>query len=126
MKNIDSNISHGRGIMAISPIMVFLLSYLVVSIVVGDFYKMPLSVALVISSIWAVIVTRGYSLGRRIEIFSKEAGSGNVMYMVWIFVLAGISPIAPFQYLVYPWALMIMVVVSILLSRSCKSCGAFL
>lgn len=89
MNNIDSNISHGRGIMAISPIMVFLLSYLVVSIVVGDFYKMPLSVALVISSIWAVIVTRGYSLGKRIEIFSKEAGSGNVMYMVWIFVLAG-------------------------------------
>ena len=67
----------------------FLVFYLVVSIVIGDFYKMPIAVALVIASMWAVLIFRGKSLSQRIDIFSKEAGSTNVLYMIWIFVLAG-------------------------------------
>ena len=86
---LHGRISHRRGLLAISPIVVFLTFYLVVSIVIGDFYKMPLAVALVIASIWAVVVYRGRSLSQRIEVFSKEAGNTNVLYMVWIFVLAG-------------------------------------
>ena len=34
---------------ALTPLVVFLLTYLVVSIVAGDFYKMPITVAFVIS-----------------------------------------------------------------------------
>lgn len=63
--------------------------YLVVSVVIGDFYKMPIAVALVIASVWAVLIFRGKPLAQRIDIFSKEAGSVNVLYMIWIFVLAG-------------------------------------
>lgn len=86
---LDGRISHRRGLLAVSPVLVFLAVYLVVSIVVGDFYRMPIAVALVLSSVWAVIVYRGVPLQKRIDVFSKEAGSINVMYMVWIFVLAG-------------------------------------
>lgn len=86
---LHERVSHGRGLLAISPIIVFLALYLVVSIVMGDFYKMPIAVALVIASMWAVAMFRGKSLAQRIEIFSKEAGGTNVLYMVWIFVLAG-------------------------------------
>ena len=86
---LHERISHSKGLLAISPIIVFLLFYLVVSIVIGDFYKMPIAVALVIASIWAVLIFRGKSLSQRIDIFSKEAGSTNVLYMIWIFVLAG-------------------------------------
>lgn len=86
---LHEKVSHGRGLLAISPIIVFLVFYLVVSIVMGDFYKMPIAVALVIASMWAVAMFRGKSLAQRIEIFSKEAGGSNVLYMVWIFVLAG-------------------------------------
>lgn len=86
---LHEKVSHGRGLLAISPIIVFLALYLVVSIVMGDFYKMPIAVALVIASMWAVAMFRGKSLVQRIEIFSKEAGGTNVLYMVWIFVLAG-------------------------------------
>ena len=86
---MHERVSHGRGLLAISPIIVFLALYLVVSIVMGDFYKMPIAVALVIASMWAVAMFRGKSLAQRIEIFSKEAGGSNVLYMVWIFVLAG-------------------------------------
>ncbi len=86
---MSNNISNRRGLLAISPILVFLFFYLVVSLIVGDFYKMPISVALIIASAWAVVIARGRKLTERIEIFSREAGTPNVMYMVWIFVLAG-------------------------------------
>ena len=56
---LHERVSHGRGLLAISPIIVFLALYLVVSIVMGDFYKMPIAVALVIASMWAVAMFRG-------------------------------------------------------------------
>lgn len=85
----NKTITLGRGLLAVSPIIVFLFFYLVVSLLIGDFYKMPISVALVIASAWAALIMRGTPLAKRIEIFSREAGSTNVMYMVWIFILAG-------------------------------------
>ena len=79
-----------RGLLALSPVVVFLLLYLVVSLVIGDFYKMPLSVALVAASMWAIVIyTRGGKLVERIEVFSKAAGHANILYMIWIFILAG-------------------------------------
>lgn len=63
--------------------------YLVVSLVIGDFYKMPLSVAFIAASIWAVIIDGHKPLSQRIETFSKAAGSPNIIYMIWIFILAG-------------------------------------
>lgn len=75
--------------MAVSPIIIFLLVYLVTSLVIGDFYKMPISVALLIASVWAAFSLKGRTITQRIEIFSKGAGSENVMYMIWIFILAG-------------------------------------
>ncbi len=83
------HIPASRGLLAISPIVVFLLFYLVVSLIIGDFYKMPIAVALLIGSAWAVVITRGKPLAERVEIFSRDAGSSNVMYMIWIFILAG-------------------------------------
>ncbi len=78
-----------RGLLALSPVVVFLVCYVVVSIVLGDFYKMPVSVALLLASMWGIAVFRGYSLAERIEIYSRAAGHVNILYMIWIFVLAG-------------------------------------
>ena len=78
-----------RGLLAISPILVFLFFYLAVSAMIGDFYKMPIAVALLLGSAWAVVIMHGKPLSERVEIFSRDAGSSNVMYMVWIFILAG-------------------------------------
>ena len=89
MSGIKVDISYRRGLLAISPIIVFLLVYLATSIICGDFYKMPISVALLIASVWAAFTLKGKPLADRISIFSKEAGSTNVLYMVWIFILAG-------------------------------------
>lgn len=85
----NSNLNRVPGWLAVSPIVVFLLSYLLVSLVIGDFYRMPLSVAFLISSVWAAFTLKGKTLSQRIETFSKGASSSNVMYMIWIFILAG-------------------------------------
>lgn len=74
---------------AISPLIVFTLLYLVTSIVAGDFYKVPISVAFALSSIYAIAITKKKSINERIEIFSRGAGQPNMMLMLWIFILAG-------------------------------------
>lgn len=78
-----------RGILALSPLLVFLVFYVVISLVIGDFYKIPLSIALLTASVWALFTFRGNTFLERIEYFTREAGSSNVIYMVWIFILAG-------------------------------------
>lgn len=83
-----TTISRAQGWLAISPIGVFILFYLVVSLITRDFYSMPLSVAFLIASAWAIVTARG-TLQQRIDIFSREAGSPTILYMIWIFIMAG-------------------------------------
>lgn len=78
-----------KGIIALSPLLVFILLYLVTSIIARDFYKVPITVAFMASSIYAVIISRGMTLRKRIDIFSQGAGTSQMMLMIWIFVLAG-------------------------------------
>lgn len=82
-------ISNKKGFFALSPLMLFIVLYLVTSIIAGDFYKVPITVAFMIASIYAVAITGGYTMSKRIEAFSRGAGTHNMMLMLWIFVLAG-------------------------------------
>lgn len=86
--NLAEPIPARKGLLALSPVAVFLLMYVAVSLVAGDFYRMPIAVALVAASVWAVVIFSG-SLSARIEVFSRAAGHSNIMYMIWIFILAG-------------------------------------
>lgn len=85
----DSIESKWQGLIALSPMVVFLLLYVVVSAIIGDFYKIPISVALLVASMWAIVIYRGRTLKERIETFSKAAANSDIIYMIWIFVLAG-------------------------------------
>ena len=76
------------GFLALSPIVVFLVVYLVSSLLAGDFYKVPVSSAFLVASVYAVAITPE-PIGRRVNIFSESAGHWNIMLMVWIFMLAG-------------------------------------
>lgn len=78
-----------KGWLALSPLIVFLALYLVTSLTAGDFYKMPITVAFMLSSCYAVAITRGMSLGKRIQHFSAGAGDKDLLLMIWIFILAG-------------------------------------
>ena len=74
---------------ALSPLLVFLCLYLVVSLIVNDFYKVPITVAFLVSSVYAICITQGLSLNDRVMQYSQGAANKNVMLMIWIFVLAG-------------------------------------
>ena len=74
---------------ALSPLGVFLCLYLVTSLLMNDFYKMPITVAFLFSSCYAVAITRSLKLEERIYQFSLGASNKNILMMIWIFVLAG-------------------------------------
>ena len=86
MTNIPSR---HRGLLALSPLLVFLCVYLVSSIVAQDFYRIPISSAFLIASIYALAISKGKTLEERITVFSEGAGNRNVLLMIWIFVMAG-------------------------------------
>ena len=77
------------GWWALSPLGVFLCLYLVTSLIVNDFYKVPITVAFLVSSCYAIAITRGLKLDQRIYQFSVGASNKNILLMIWIFVLAG-------------------------------------
>ena len=74
---------------ALSPLVVFLCLYLVTSLLINDFYKIPITVAFMVSSIYAVATTKGLSLNDRLLQYSAGAANKNIMLMIWIFILAG-------------------------------------
>ena len=78
-----------KGLIALSPLGVFIAFYLVTSIFAGDFYKIPITVAFMVSSIYAIAAFRGKPLKQRIDLFSRGAATEQMMLMIWIFVLAG-------------------------------------
>ena len=77
------------GWLALSPLFIFLCVYLISSLIANDFYKIPISSAFLLASIYGIIISRGKTLEQRIAIFSEGAGNKNVLLMIWIFVLAG-------------------------------------
>lgn len=88
-ESINNNKHRISGLMALSPLIVFLCLYLVTSIIVGDFYKIPIVVAFLVSSAYAVIITKGIKFEKRLELFSEGASNKNILLMIWIFILAG-------------------------------------
>lgn len=55
----------------------------------GDFYKVPMTIIFLLTSIAALFTLRGYSVTDRVKVFSNGAGQSDLLLMVWIFVLAG-------------------------------------
>ena len=81
-----------RAILALSPVVVLLVAYLAMALASGDFYRISISVAFVVAAVYAVAALRGISrsLQERVGVFSEGAADKNIMYMIWIFILAGI------------------------------------
>lgn len=75
--------------MSLLPLLTFIVIYLGVSIVMGDFYKVPITVAFLVSAMVSVATLRDRPLLDRLKAFSRGASSENMMLMVWIFIMAG-------------------------------------
>lgn len=89
MDTSNKHIQHSPNPWALIPLAVFLFTYLIVSIVVGDFYKMPITVAFLIASVVSIALSKGGKLTHRIEQFCRGAANSNIMLMVIIFIMAG-------------------------------------
>ena len=86
---MKDKISTGKGLLALSPLIVFLLLYLLLSIVADDFYAVPITVAFLAACLYSLFIMRGQSIGERFGHLSEGAASPSVMQMLWIFILAG-------------------------------------
>ena len=78
-----------KGLLALSPLMVFIGLYLALAVAAGDFYKVPMTVIFMMASIYAVAISGGFPLKKRIGIYTRGASSDSLMLMLWIYVLAG-------------------------------------
>ena len=79
-----------KAFIALSPVLLLIIVYLSASLLAKDFYLVPVSVAFVIASLYALFLLRGRSVKERIDIFARGAAQSDVMYMIWIFCLAGV------------------------------------
>ena len=87
--NTISNKSVKPNYKALAPLAVFLLSYLAVSIIAGDFYKMPITVAFLLASAVGIAMIKGGNIQHKTEVFCQGAANANVLFMVLIFIMAG-------------------------------------
>lgn len=86
---MENSRTHIRGLLALSPMGVFIALYLILSIVADDFYCVPITVAFLLSSIYSIAIIRHTPLTERVNIFSRGAASTDLLMMIWIFILAG-------------------------------------
>ena len=77
-----------RSWLSLMPLAFFLLAYLGGSIAIGDFYKIPITIAFLVSAAFAIGVSKG-NFNKRLKIFSVGASDKNILLMVWIYILAG-------------------------------------
>ncbi|CAN5477623.1 Na+/H+ antiporter NhaC family protein [soil metagenome] len=82
------NLEKGR-FAALLPLFVFLVVYLTSSLVLHDFYKMPVLVAFLISAVVGLIQYPRLPFAKKVDVFSEGMGDANIMLMVFIFLLAG-------------------------------------
>jgi Na+/H+ antiporter NhaC len=82
-------ISARKGLLALSPLIVFLLLYLFLSVAADDFYAVPITIAFLTACLYSLFIMRGLSIGERFGRLAQGAASPGVMQMLWIFILAG-------------------------------------
>ena len=59
---MKGTISTRKGLLALSPLIVFLLLYLLLSLAADDFYAVPLTVAFLTASLYSLFIIRGETI----------------------------------------------------------------
>ncbi|HBE55287.1 MAG TPA: sodium:proton antiporter, partial [Prevotellaceae bacterium] len=86
---MDKEVSNKRGLLSLSPLLVFLLAYFALSLLAGDFYAVPITVAFLIACGFSLLTMPGLAVGKRFQVLVEGAGRPGLMTMIWIFILAG-------------------------------------
>ena len=89
LRGMKDAIPARRGLLALSPLIVFLLLYLLLSLAADDFYAVPLTASFLTASLYSLFIIRGETISQRFAHLAEGAASPGVMQMLWIFILAG-------------------------------------
>ncbi|QDX93485.1 Na+/H+ antiporter NhaC family protein [Brevibacillus laterosporus] len=75
--------------LALLPLGIFLVLFIGSGVITGDFYQLPIIVAILIAVTVALAMNRNETFTTKVERFAKGAGNPNIIIMLLIFVLAG-------------------------------------
>ncbi|OHX66799.1 sodium:proton antiporter [Flammeovirga pacifica] len=87
--NLEQTVTKKGNAFALLPLLTFLVSYLTVSLITNDFYKMPATVSFLLASIVALSMNRKATLKEKISVYTQGMGHSDIMLMCVIFLLAG-------------------------------------
>lgn len=80
---------HKEHFWALMPLFVFISVYLVTSIVLNDFYKMPILLAFLVAAVVGFLLYPRIPFNEKTDAFTSGAGDAGIMLMILIFLLAG-------------------------------------
>ncbi|WP_044222818.1 Na+/H+ antiporter NhaC family protein [Flammeovirga pacifica] len=86
---MEQTVTKKGNAFALLPLLTFLVSYLTVSLITNDFYKMPATVSFLLASIVALSMNRKATLKEKISVYTQGMGHSDIMLMCVIFLLAG-------------------------------------
>lgn len=86
---MENRISLRCGMLSLSPLMVFLAFYLVLSILAQDFYAVPITVSFMVACLYSLLTIQGKTMVQRFDVLASGAVQPGLLMMVWIFILAG-------------------------------------
>ncbi|NFP92265.1 Na+/H+ antiporter NhaC family protein [Clostridium sporogenes] len=74
---------------ALLPLLIFLVVYVLIGVISRDFYAVPMSVPFLIAAMSSLLMNRKETLSKKIDVFCKGSGDSNIILMCLIFILAG-------------------------------------
>ncbi len=75
---------------ALLPFFVFLGTYLVTSLIIHDFYKVPIAVSVLLAAVVAIMMNHNEPTNKKLDVFAQGAGNQTIIIMCIIFILAGV------------------------------------
>lgn len=78
------------NLIALLPILVFLVIYIGVSVIFNDFYLMSVVVAFLAALLVACLQNRKLSFNKKLEVMAKGIADPNIVTMILIFLCAGV------------------------------------
>ena len=78
-----------KGLLALSPIVAMIVLIVLNGFIYGGVSNAPLLFIFVLSAMAGIALTKGVPFRERVAVFSRGAGSENLLLMIWIFMLAG-------------------------------------
>ena len=83
------NMEREASLSALFPFFVFVIFYVGLSLLSGNFYSVPMPVAFLVASATALLLDRKTPFADRAERYARDMGDTNIMLMCMIFILAG-------------------------------------